>query len=188
MLSKPTRLAIVCIPRSFALLRVAPIAAATARLVAQLFASPSCRVLVFASQRALFTDTAPNSPATETSAVVVAPKGAAELRVLSVLGVVDFVKNELKIDSDDYEKLVKQKIDGAALLETSVDELCDRCGLSAGAAHAIIRGIAPAVTEVQAAAVLAAIEAQSVTLTIFPPTDKKKSNPYKMTLTPDLFQ
>ena len=59
----------------------------------------------------------------------------------------------------------------------SVDELCDRCDLSAGAAHTIMRSIAPAVAE-----------SQSATLTIFPPTNKKKSDPYKMTLTPDLFQ
>ncbi len=108
---------------------------------------------------------------------IVTPKSAAEFRVLDVLGVADFVKNELKIDSEDFEKLVKQKIDGAALLETSVDELCDRYGLCGGAAHKIMRSIAPAVAE-----------AQSTTLTILPPTNKKRNNPYKITLTSDLFQ
>jgi biopolymer transport protein ExbD len=101
--------------------------------------------------------------------------------------VVDFVK-ELHVSQVQADKLAAQEVDGAALLETSVDELCDRYKLSGGAAHAIMRGIAPAVAEVQVAAALAAVEAQSVTLTIFPPTDKKKNNPYKMTLTPDLFQ
>ena len=96
----------------------------------------------------------------------------AELRLLDVLGVAHFVRKELKIGPDDYEKLIAQKIDGAALLETSVDELRSY-GLSGGAAHAITRAVA---------------ESQSVTLTIFPPTGKKKNNPFKMTLTPDLFQ
>jgi hypothetical protein len=41
---------------------------------------------------------------------------------------------------------------------------------------------------VLAAVHAAATEAQSATLTIFPPPDKKRNNPFKMTLTPDLFQ
>ena len=176
LLSSPTRLACGGVPRSFAVLRVGPIAAALARLVARPLASSFCRFSIFASLRALSTVATPIASATNKSDDAV-PKSAAELRVLDVLGVVDFVKNKLKIDSDDFDKLVKQKIDGAALLETSVDELCDRYGLSGGAAHTIMRSIAPAVAE-----------AQSATLTIFPPTDKKKNNPYKTTLTPDLFQ
>lgn len=150
LLSTPARLAFGGVPRSFAVLRIAPIASA-----------------------AVTSDNA-----------IVAPKGAAELRALSVDEVVDFVVKGLHVSRVQADKLAMQEVDGATLLETSVDELCDRCGLSAGAAHAIVRGIAPAVAEVQAAA----IEAQSVTLTIFPPIDKKKNNSYKTTLTPDLFQ
>ena len=170
LLSTPTRLVFVGVPRSLAVPRAVPIDAASARFVAQPFASSSRRFSIFASLRALST------VATPIASAVVAPKSADELRVLDVLGVVDFVKNELKIDSDDFEKLVKQKIDGAALLETSVDELCDRCNLSAGAAHTIMRSIAHAVAEVRAAAALAAVEAQSVTLTIFPPRPKNKGS------------
>ena len=108
---------------------------------------------------------------------VVAPKSAAELRSLTVDQVFSFVK-ELHVSHVQADKLAAQEVDGAALLETSVDELCDRYKLSGGAAHALMRGIAPAVAEVQAAAALAAVEAQSVMLTIFPPTDKKNNNPY----------
>ena len=176
MLRSP--LAVAGVRPSLAVLGVAP-----ARLVPQPPASSSRCFSVFASLRARITGAAPIPPATLTSAVI-APKSTAELRALGVLGVVEFVKTELMIDRDDYEKLARQKVDGAALLETSVDELCDRCGLSAGAAHAIMRGIAPAVAEAQAAA----IEALPVTLTIFPPTGKTKRNPYQTTLTPDLFQ
>ena len=105
--------------------------------------------------------------------------------MLDVLGVVNFVKNNLKIDSDDYEKLVKQKVDGAALLETSVSELCDRYGLSGGAAHAIMRGIAPAVAEVRAAAT----KASAITLKVYPPRKEGgRDNHIKMTMTPEDFR
>ena len=99
----------------------------------------------FAPLRTLSTGTAPSMPATATSAVI-APKCAAGLLVLGVLGVVDFVEKELKIDPDECKMLAKQKSDGPALLETSVDELRS-FGMSAGAAHAIMRGIAPAVSQ-----------------------------------------
>ena len=187
LLSTPSRLAFGGVPCSFSVL-VVPIASASARLVARPFASSFCRYSGFTLLRALSTVATPiASAANESDDAVAAPKAAAQLRVLDVLGVVNFVKKELKIDSDDCKELVQQKIDGAALLEMSVDELRS-CGLSAGAAHAIMRGIAPAVAEVHAATALAAVESQSVSLTIFPPTDKKKNNPYKTTLTPDLFQ
>ena len=126
-----------------------PTAADSARLVARPHGFSG-----FAALRALSTVAMPIvSAINKRYCAIVTPKIAAELRVLDVLGVVDFVKNELKIDSEDFEKLVKQKIDGAALLETSVDELCDRCDLSAGAAHTIMRSIAPAVAEVRASIV-----------------------------------
>jgi hypothetical protein len=188
LLSTPTRLAFGGVLRSSAVLRVAPTAAESARLVARPLASLFCRFSGSTLLRALSTVATPIASAANTrDDAVIAPKSAAEIRALNVLGVVNFVKADLMIDPDDCEMLVKQKIDGAALLEASVDELRSY-GLSGGAAHAIMRGIAPAVAEVQAAAALAAVEAQSVTLTIFPPSDKKKNNPYKTTLTPDLFQ
>jgi hypothetical protein len=166
LLSTPTRLAFGGVLRSSAVLRVAPTAAESARLVARPLASLFCRFSGFTSLRALSTVATPMASAAKNSDdAVVAPKSAAEIRVLDVLGVVNYVKTDLMIDSDDCEMLAKQKINGAALLEMSVDELCDRCRLSAGAAHTIMRGIAPAVAEVQVAAALAA----SVTLTIYPP-------------------
>lgn len=65
---------------------------AVARLVARPPASPSSLVS-FAPLRALSTSTAPIVPATAASAVI-APKCAADLLVLGVLGVVDFVQKE----------------------------------------------------------------------------------------------
>jgi hypothetical protein len=148
--------------------------------------TPGRVVLVGVAPRTLFTGAvlsapSPAPPATLARAAA-APLGAAELRALSVRGVVGLVES-LGVSPAQAEKLAAQEVDGAALLETSLDELRSY-GLSGGAAHASMRGIAPAVAEVQ----VAAAQAQSVTLTIFPPTDKKKNNPYKMTLTPDLFQ
>ena len=179
----PARLAFGSVPRSLAALCAAPTAAASARLTARPLAASFYRPVGSVSLRARST--------IATAAVedaVVAPKRAAELRALDVLGVVDFVTKELKIDADDCKKLAEQKIDGAALLETSVAELCDRYRLSGGAAHRIVRGIAPAVAEVQAAAALAAVEAQSATLTIFPPRPKNKGgNVTHETLTPAEF-
>ena len=186
LLSTPTRLAFGGVLRSSAVLRVAPTAADSARLVARPLASLFCRFSGFTSLRALSTVATPIASAANKSDDAV-PKCAAELRSLTVDQVVNFVK-ELHVSHVQADKLASQEVDGAALLETSVDELCDRYKLSGGAAHAIMRGISPAVAEVQAAAAFAAVEAQSVTLTIFPPTDKKNNNPYKMTLTPDLFQ
>jgi len=186
LLTTPTRLAFWGVPRSFAVLRVVPTAADSARLVARPHASSFCRFSIFTSLRTLSTVASPMASAANKIDDAVSPKGASELRSLTVDQVVDFVK-ELHVSQVQADKLAAQEVDGAALLETSVDELRSY-GLSGGAAHAIMRGIAPAVAEVQAATALAAVEAQSVTLTIFPPTDKKKNNPYKTTLTPDLFQ
>ena len=171
LLSAPSRIAFGGDPCSFAVLRAAQTAAATARLGARPLASSFCRLSDLASLRALSTVATPIASVAIKSDV---PKSAAELRVLDVLGVVDFVKTELKIDSDDYEKLVKQKIDGAALLETTVDELCGRYGLSGGAAHAIMRAVT---------------ESQSVTLTIYPPRPKNKGGnvTQEETLTPAEF-
>ncbi len=158
------------------MLRVVPTAADSARLVARPFVSSLCCFSGFTSLRTLSTVATPiASAANESGHAVVAPKSAAELRSLTVDHVVSFVK-ELHVSHVQADKLAAQEVDGAALLEMSVDELCDRCGLSAGAAHAIMRGISPAVAEVQAAAALAAVEAQSVTLTIFSPRPKNKGS------------
>jgi hypothetical protein len=110
-------------------------------------------------------------------APVVASLSAAAIRALDQTGTSIFIKS-LGVDDADAKKLRLQKVDGAALLETSVDELCDRYGLSGGAAHTIMRAIAPAVAE-----------AQSVTLTIYPPKPKNKSHDItlKETLTPAEF-
>ena len=181
VLLSPTRLAFGGVLRSSEVFRVVPIAAASAWLVAQPLASSFYRFSGFASLRAHSTVAMPLASAINKSV----PKSAAELRVLDVLGVVNFVKNNLKIDSDDYEKLVKQKIDGAALLETSVSELCDRYGLTGGAAHAIMRGIAPAVAEVRAAAT----KASAITLKVYPPLKEgRRNNHVKMTMTPEDFR
>ena len=185
LLSTPSRLAFGGVLRASVL---APTAAASARLGSRPLASSLCRLVDFASLRVLSTVTTPMASAAYkiNQQNAVSPKGASELRSFTVDEVVNFVK-ELHVSHVQADKLAAQEVDGAALLETSVDELRSY-GLSGGAAHAIMRGIAPAVAEVHAATALAAVEAQSVTLTIFPPTDKKKNNPYKMTLTPDLFQ
>ena len=181
LLSAPTRLVFGGVLRSSEVFRVVPIAAASAWFVAQPLASSFYRFSGFASLRAHSTVAMPLASAINKSV----PKSAAELRVLDVLGVVNFVKNNLKIDSDDYEKLVKQKIDGAALLETSVSELCDRYGLTGGAAHAIMRGIAPAVAEVRAAAT----KASAITLKVYPPLKEgRRNNHVKMTMTPEDFR
>ena len=175
LLSTPTRLEFGGGPLSFAVLRVAPTAASTVRLVARPLASSFGRLVGCASLRALSTVVTPNATAAVTSDyAVVAPKG---LRALSVDEVVDFVKG-LHVSQVQADKLAMQEVDGAALLETSVDELCGRYGLSGGAAHTIMRGIAPAVTE-----------SQSVTLTIYPPKPKNKSHniTQKETLTPSEF-
>ena len=157
------------IPCSFTVLRIAPTAA---RLTARLLAASFCRPVGSVSLRAL-------------STIVVAPKRAAELRALDALGVVDFVMKELKIDADDCKKLAEQKIDGAALLETSVAELWDRYRLSGGAAHRIMRGIAPAIAEVQAIAT----EASTVTLKVYPPfKEGGRDNYITMTMTPEDFR
>ena len=165
------RLAVCGVPRSRSgLCVVAPTAAASSRLVARPPKSLLGRVC------ALSAGTAPISPATDTSTVA-APICAAAIRKLDVAGVVELVKG-LRVDSDDCEKLVKQKIDGAALLETSVDELL-RYGMSGGAAHTIVRGIAPAVAE-----------ASVITLKVYPPLKGGggRNNPKLVRLTPEDFR
>ena len=175
LLAARVRLTFGGVPRSFAMLRVAPTAAATARFVARPPALSLRRYLEFTPLRALSAVATPIALAADRSDV--APKCAAELRTLTVDQVVNFVKG-LHVSQAQADKLAKQEVDGAALLETSLDELCDRCGLSAGAAHAIMRGIAPAVTE-----------SQSVTLTIYPPRPKNKGSnvTQEETLTPAEF-
>ena len=96
---------------------------------------------------------------------------AAAIRALDKNGVVQFVKS-LGVDDADAKKLRSQNVNGAALLETSVDELCDRYGLSGGAAHTIVRVVT---------------EAQTVTLTIYPPKSKGPSNTFTTKLTPATF-
>jgi hypothetical protein len=160
LLSSPTRLAFRGDLRSFSVLRVAP-TAPTARLGTRPLVSSFDRLVSFASLRTLSTVATPMASAAITSFDAVSPKGAAELRSLTVDQVVSFVK-ELHVSHVQAEKLAVQEVDGAALLETSVDELCDRYKLSGGAAHTIMRSIAPAVAEARAAAALAAVEAQSV--------------------------
>ena len=201
LLTTPTRLAFWGGPRSSYSVLVVPIASASARLVARPPAASSRRFSVFASLRALSTVATPiASAANKSDDAVVAPATAAALRALGVRAVAEFVEDGLGVDPDDVAKLVEQKIDGAALLEMSLGELRSY-GLSGGAAHLVMRGIAPAVAEVraaaalaaveaQSAATLAAVEAQSVTLTIYPPK-KKKSDPNqtrKQKLTPAVFE
>ena len=95
---------------------------------------------------------------------------AAAIRALDKNGVVQYVKS-LGVDDADAKKLRSQNVNGAALLETSVDELRS-CGLSAGAAHTIVRVVT---------------EAQTVTLTIYPPKSKGPSNTFTTKLTPATF-
>ena len=172
LLSAPARLAHGGVARSaVAALRVAP----TARLVAR----PRGCLAGAASPRALSAVATPIAPAADGStAAVGAPKGAAALRALTVGQVAAFVVEELRVSPAQADKLAAQEVDGAALLETSVDELCGRFGLSGGAAHAIMRAIAPAVTE-----------SQSATLTIYPPRPKNRGSnaTHEETLTPAEF-
>ena len=95
---------------------------------------------------------------------------AAAIRALDKNGVVQYVKS-LGVDDADAKKLRSQNVNGAALLETSVDELRS-CGLSAGAAHTIVRVVT---------------EAQTVTLTIYPPKSKGPSNTFTVRATPSSF-
>ena len=134
------RLAVCSVPRSRSVLCVVSTAAASSRLVARPPLSVLGRVCALSAS------------------TVAAPIRAAAIRELDVMGVVAFVQG-LRVDSDDCKKLVEQKIDGAALLETSVDELRSY-GMSGGAAHTIVRGIAPAVAEVQKAIAEAVAQAQ----------------------------
>ena len=107
---------------------------------------------------------------------------AAAMRALDKRGVVAFAES-LGVSKAQAKKLAAQDVDGAALLETSIDELCDRYGVSGGAAHTIVRAIAPAVAEAQAAAAAAS----TVTLTIYPPKSKGLSIAFTVRATPSSF-
>jgi hypothetical protein len=171
-----TQLVVCGVARSRSLLCVAPTAVATSRLVA-----PHRSLL--GRVPALSAGTAPMAAAFANASTVAAPIRAAALRELDVAGVVELVKG-LRVDSDDCEKLVKQKIDGATLLVASVDDLF-RIGVSVGAVYAIVRGIAPAVSEAQKAAA----EASAVTLKIYPPlVGGGRNNPIHVKLTPEDFR
>ena len=171
VLSTPTRLAFGGILRSSAVLRVVPSAAASARLIARPIASSFGRLVGFASLRALSTVATPIASAAITSVdAVVASLNAAEMRTLDKNGVMAFVES-LGVSKVQAKKLAAQDVDGAALLETSVDELRSY-GLSGGAAHTIVRVIT---------------EVQTVTLTIYPPKSKGPSNTFTVKLTPKLF-
>ena len=138
-----------------------------------LAASPVRCGRVPAGARALSSTTAPPAPeAVEPSAVVV-PISAAQVRALDVQGVVAFVES-LGVDADEAQKLKAQKLDGAALLETTVDELRGY-GVLGGPACTIMRAIA---------------HASAVTLTVDPPLGKRgaANNPVKVTLTPADFR
>ena len=110
---------------------------------------------------------------------------AASLRALGVSGVVKFVESlGVKKYSDAALKLCIQDIDGAALLGMTKDDLL-RCGITLGCTAAILRAIAPAVAEMQQDIARAALEASTVTLTVFPLVKKGASNhPVKIKLTP----
>jgi hypothetical protein len=103
-------------------------------------------------------------------APVVASINAAEMRALDKIGVMAFVES-LGVSKAQAKKLAAQDVDGAALLETSVDELRSY-GLSGGAAHTIVRVVT---------------EAQTVTLIIYPPKSKGPSNTFTTKLTPATF-
>ena len=165
LLSSPTRLAFGSVLRSSA-------------------ASSFCRFSGFTSLHALSTAATPIASAAVASNDARAPTGAAELHAFTVDEVVVFVK-ELRVSQVQADKLAAQEVDGAALLEMSVDELCGRCGLSAGAAHTIMRGIASAVAEVRTAAAAAS----AITLKVYPPLKEgRRNNHVKMTMTPDDFR
>jgi hypothetical protein len=104
------------------------------------------------------------------------PFGSANvIRALDVHGVVAFVE-KLGVSKLHAAKLLDQEVDGAALLVITEDKLRS-CGLPLGSASAIMRAIAPAVSE-----------AQSATLTIFPPKKQgEANNPIKVRLTPAIF-
>lgn len=111
----------------------------------------------------------PDAPGALAPSVIAEPFRAAQLRALTVRGVVDFVR-ALGVSGVHAEKLAAQEVDGAALLELSVDALCDRCALPLGPACTIMRAIELA---------------RSQTLTIHPP---KKGNTFTVKLTPEVFR
>lgn len=103
---------------------------------------------------------------------------AATIRALDVSGVAKFVVS-LGVDSEDAQKLSAQKVDGAALLNITKDDLRS-FGVPFGSADAILRAISPAVSEIA--------DAQRVSLTVYPPLKRGESNnPIKISLTRESF-
>ena len=137
------------------------------------------------AQRALRNCMPPNSrvglPAVRTLALCngaakapIVPLDAAMLGALDVSGVRTYVIS-LGVDADEAQKLFVQKIDGAALLEMTVDEVRSY-GVVGGVAHRIIRAVAAA--------------ANAVTLTVYPPLKKgtgSAKNGANVKLTPQSF-
>jgi hypothetical protein len=108
--------------------------------------------------------------------------GAAGLRTLSVRGVADAI--EQLAGADAARLLLDERIDGAALLEMTVDELRS-FGMRSGDAHAIVRAVGSCAAEAQ----VAAAEARKTTLTVFPPRKRRSdaNNSFKISLTPESF-
>jgi hypothetical protein len=108
--------------------------------------------------------------------------GAAGLCALSARGVADAI--EQLAGADAARLLHDEKIDGAALLEMTVDELRSY-GVRGGDAYAIVRAVRSCAVEAQ----VAAAEARKATLTVFPPRKRRSdaNNSFKITLTPESF-
>jgi hypothetical protein len=170
---------------------------------------------VFSTQTAVERTVAP-PPLTLPSAAVVAPLTAAMIRTLDVKGAAAFAMS-LGVSPNEATKLKKEKVDGAAQLESTVEELRSY-GVRGGTAHTIMRAVAPAIAEIKSAelAVIAEKEraelaasaertraelaasaeraraelaASAVTLSVYPPLRKKgANNPIKILLTPEDFR
>ena len=119
------------------------------------------------AERALSTH-APRSPPPP-------PLDVAAIRALDVAGVVAFAES-LGIDADDAQLLRAQKVDGAALLETTRDQLCDWVRMPFGPACAIMRAVAAA-------------QRAEATLLVYPPFREwtRHDIPVTVTLTPAEF-
>ena len=141
------------------------------------------------------------------------PLGAAAIRALDTAGVTAFVVG-LGVDANNSKGLRAQNVDGPALLEATVDELCDRYGMLGGDAHRVMRAVQRAVAEAAAEAALAMAKASAeaalamakasaeaalamaeaerraaVTLTVYPPLRRGgPNNPVQVTLTPADFR
>ena len=88
------------------------------------------------------------------------PLGAAAIRALDTAGVTAFVVG-LGVDANNSKGLRAQNVDGPALLEATVDELCDRYGMLGGDAHRVMRAVQRAVAEAAAEAALAMAKASA---------------------------